>query len=606
MPTFASRFRHRLLTVTGAAPWLLLLPGYKLWLVLESQVGLPRALATFAALSALTAIACALVAALWAWLPVGRRPGRLATVWPFWLALGSGWLLGLTVFYLHPRLAPMPVLAGSALAILALAVAFWRKAEDERRLVSGLLLKGSRLALVVPWLGLPWVVADRLADRPLPAVAAPGTAPVAGAPKRIVLISFDALRARSTSLHTPALGNTPHLAALAREATWYTRCHAVADRTQVAMPALLSGRDPQAIFARIENRLGHLREGRVTGLAGYLRPAGYQAYFAGMLLSPQAFGMAGEYVDGRVRARFVHPNEFNVRRYVPLAEVFDWAVRQVRSGGRDFAPEDDHLRAARQTFADARDTLRAHPERTFVWVHVGVPHDPYYDVPAADLGGALHPERYRRVTSAMLNDKDRYSPEFERVYERYVAFGDAELGRFMGGLKADGLWDDTMVIVTADHGQQFGVGKRPHGAGVAPEDIAHVPLLIRAPRQSAPARFDGHVGHLDVVPTVLAHVYGRSAEGLPGRPLSGAPVPDDRIVFTWAAFGRFSHEAKHRRQPQTIAAYQGRYKYMVERVHGARALYDLQDDPRETTDLKARHPAIWRRLEAATEAAYGR
>jgi arylsulfatase A-like enzyme len=606
MPSFQARFRRALLTLWGAAPLALLLPAYKLWLVLESQVGVPRALATFGVLAALTAIACAPLAALWAWLPVGRRPGRLAAVWPFWLTLGSGWLLGMTVFYLHPRLAPAPILVGTGLAAIALAVAFWRKPEEEQRLVAGMLLAGGRLVLVAPWLGLPWVVADVVADRPLPVVAAPGTAAAPGAPKRIVLITFDAMRARSTSLHTPALGNTPHLAALAREATWYTRCHAVADRTQVTMPALLSGRDPQAIFARIDNRLGHLREGRVTGLAGYLKPAGYQAYFAGMLLAPEAFGMGDEFAGSRVHARFVHPNEFNVRSYVPLGEVFDWARRQVGSGGRDFAPEDDHVRAARRTFDDARETLRAHPGRTFVWVHVGVPHDPYYDVPAADLGGALHPERYRRVTAAMLNSKDRYSPEFERIYERYVAFGDAELGRFMAGLKADGLWHDTMVIVTADHGQQFGVGKRPHGGGVAPEDIAHVPLLIRTPGQAEARRVDGHVGHLDLVPTVLAQVYGRSAEGLAGRPLGAGPVPADRVVFTWAGFGRFSRQDVHRRQPQTIAAYQGRYKYTVERVGGARALYDLQVDPRETTDLKARHPAVLRRLEAATEQAYGR
>lgn len=606
MPSFQARFRRALLTVAGAAPLALLLPGYKLWLVLESQVGLPRALATFMGLSLLTAIACVPLAALWAGLPLARRAGRLATVWPFWLTLGSGWLLGMTVFYLHPRLAPLPVLIGSGVAAIALAVTFWRKPEDERRFVSGLLLMGGRLALAAPWLGLPWVAADMAADRPLPAVALPESGPVPQAPKRIVLISFDALRARSTSLHTPALGTTPHLAALAREATWYTHCHAAADRTQVSMPALLSGRDPQAIFARIDNRLGHLREGRVMGLAGYLKPAGYQAHFAGMFLAPQAFGMDGEYADSRVDARFLHPNEFNVRSYVPLGEVFGWAGRQLLTGGRDFAPEDDHMRAARRTFDHARDTLRAQSGRTFVWVHVGVPHDPYYDVPAADLGGEMHPERYRRITSAMLNDKQHYSPEFERIYERYVAFGDAELGRFVKGLKADGLWDDTMLIVTADHGQQFGVGKRPHGAGVAPEDIAHVPLLIRTPQQSVARRVDGHVGHLDVVPTVLEQVYGRSAEGLAGRPLGAAPVPDDRIVFTWAGYGRYSPHAVHRKQPQTIAAYQGRYKYVVERVGGTQTLYDLQADPRETTDMKASHPAIWRRLEAATDATYSR
>jgi hypothetical protein len=109
-----------------------------------------------------------------------------------------------------------------------------------------------------------------------------------------------------------------------------------------------------------------------------------------------------------------------------------------------------------------------------------------------------------------------------------------------------------------------------------------------------------------VVPTVLDRVYGQPAEGLAGRPLSADPVPDDRVLFTWAAYGRYSAHAVHRKQPQTIAAYQGRYKYTLERVHGTQRLYDLQADPRETTDLKATHPAVFQRLAAATETTYGR
>ena len=107
-----------------------------------------------------------------------------------------------------------------------------------------------------------------------------------------------------------------------------------------------------------------------------------------------------------------------------------------------------------------------------------------------------------------------------------------------------------------------------------------------------------------MVPTVLAQVYGRPVSGLPGLPLLHADVPADRTTFTWASFGRVSHVKVHQQQPQTIAAYQGPYKYVVERVHGGEALYDLTADPRETTDLKARHPEVWKRLKASTTAAY--
>jgi arylsulfatase A-like enzyme len=238
--------------------------------------------------------------------------------------------------------------------------------------------------------------------------------------------------------------------------------------------------------------------------------------------------------------------------------------------------------------------LEASEGRTFLWLHVGGPHVPYYDVDREDIGRTLHPQRYRRVWEQQVTQaNERQMREYERIYERYVAFLDGELGRFIQGVKADGNWDGALVILTADHGERFKVGTRAHGYGTIAEDVTHVPLVIKAPAQRERVRLDTPAATIDVVPTILAAVYRPNPPGFPGRPLLPAPAPSPRTLYTWARYEHFVEAGV----AGAIAAYRHPYKYAIDYSARRESLYDLSQDPEAVKDVQQQHPQVFRALQ---------
>ncbi|MDB5096802.1 MAG: sulfatase [Cyanobacteria bacterium RYN_339] len=586
MPSFLKTWG----AITGALPLVLAWWIYKLAITVSSQAGAMRTWAVFEVLGLGAVVATGLVAAL---LRRWVRPptGGLAIAF-YGLVLANVALTGLSIFFLTPRFAPKLVLVGLAVLMATLFIRFVRSEPETRAFMARALWLGGLALVVGLFLPAPWVIATSLHDRPhlpvSPLAAALPRRP--DAPKHIVLVTFDALRARSTSLGNPNSGATPTLAALARESTVFTNMRAASDNTLVSLPTVLTGVRPSDYFPHIGNNSIYLREGFLTGIAGFLAPAGYHAYYATMLVNPLIFGLENEFTAGRMTSGMFRRNQFNTRQFLPLAPAFAWTREKLAGHWDDDADLGrNEVLATAETFQDGLRYLQNDPGPAFLWVHVAVPHTPYYDVPASAAAEPGDPARFQRVTEAQVAAA---SParlrEYEQIYEHYVHFGDAQLGRFLAGLRAAGLYDDTMVVVTSDHGEDFGQpGHIPHGNGIATEDISHVPLLVHLPGQHEARRVDALVGHRDLVPTVLDRVYGHVPAGLAGLPLLAGPIPTDRYLFTWAMSTKYIPALK---QAQTIAAFHEQYKYLVRYPTREESLYDLRQDPEATTNLAGHFP----------------
>lgn len=598
------RFWPLFIAIAGALPFAVAHLAYQLGLLITSQAGLVRTLGVLAVFS----LALAGLAALLALIAIGLGLDRRLAAWRPWgqagftvVAIASLINLGLCVFYWSPKLAPLPYKLGAVVALVAVAAAVVRQSSQERALAARTFSRLGLAALVGPWLAMPWVVHGALGDQPrIPQSPLPPVQPRlrADAPKRIVLVTFDALRARSTSVQTPGLGTTPTLEAIAREGAYFTNCHSVADQTVVSMASVLSGIRPMPLLKKVQNRLGYQREGTVTGLAGYLAAAGYRSYYATMLIDPSVFGMAKEFVGGTYNARIMMPSAFNTASYLPVAEAAHWLAGKLTGHEQDDVYEQQRLRAARQTLAEARRCLQRSPERTFMWVHMGLPHDQYYSVPPeADDGVHLNPWICERLDLKELKSDDPATlKHYERVYEDYIRFGDHELGRFVAGLKQDGLWDDTMVVVVSDHGEQFLPGQAGHGFGSLTEDAVHVPLLVRVPHQR-PLRSNAPVTHLDVAPTILAQVFADPL-ALEGRSLLGASMPTNRVVFS---NGLYAKQVLGQDGPWNYAAFMDRFKYRVDLATHEEGLFDYAADPLDQNNLAARYPEMVHQLRELVE-----
>jgi arylsulfatase A-like enzyme len=172
------------------------------------------------------------------------------------------------------------------------------------------------------------------------------------------------------------------------------------------------------------------------------------------------------------------------------------------------------------------------------------------------------------------------------LYDSEVRMADYELGRVLAAVAESGLADETLVVVTSDHGEAFlEHGQMVHGTALYPE-MLRVPLVIHLPGQRQGVRVGYPVQNVDVMPTVLDAVglpVPREVQGrirLPG--LDRGPAP----VFSEASFGtRLARVAE------------GRFAFLAdpEATAGGR-LFDRDDDPLETRDAAPQFPRAARRL----------
>lgn len=593
-PSFSRRFRAGWWLLAGWVPLLVGFLLYRFAVLVDSQIGTVRALGVLAVADlvalAVLAVGAALVAATG--LDVEALERRLRPLLMVGAVVNLA-AVGLAIKFLSPFAAPRTWQYGTLAAIAVLAIAFFRYREENRAFVAGALRKLGLAALAVPLLASPVVVVGAFTDKPR-LTPPPGPVPLrADAPKRIVLVTYDALRARSA---TPEA--MPALAAIAREGTAFDHCIASSDRTRLAMPAMLSGIAPQDFGPFAKNKCMFVRRGAVTGLAGHLSAAGYESYYATQFVDPSSFGMGEEFKAGTTRTVLFRPSELNAPAFLPLAEVAGWLRRDFWTMGTTKSAETgNELEDTRAAFDQGVKYLQGAAGPTFLWVHVAVPHAPYFDVPAADIGKPLRSSSYKKVTvrQALYADAEA-ARRYEQMYEGYVRYGDWALGRFVASLKAEGLWDDTLLVVTADHGESFKPGAMTHSVGDLSEDIAHVPLVIRDPARRKAARVPTTVSQLDIAPTILARTFQKTPSWLPGVSLLG-PLPENRLVYAWAPPDGFKVEDWT--LTHAIAAYQDGYKYLENVEEGRGALYAIRTDPLETRNLAASQPERTTRLKHA-------
>ena len=328
-------------------------------------------------------------------------------------------------------------------------------------------------------------------------------------PQHLILVTVDTLRADRLGVYGHPLELTPHLDALAKQSVVFRHAFAPAPFTLASLAGLLTGRYPDAIG--IQSNAAELPSTILT-LAERLQASGFRT--------------------GAVVSNFV------ARRQSGLDQGFErYDDRMGEREGRRLMPE----RRAKQTTTDALamlDELRESGGRVFLWVHYQDPHGPYtapsnYRSPPGPAPVGVRDRRLTVFPPKIVGlggipdyqqlGSERHSAVYRAGYHAEIRFLDAQLGAFFEAVRARGLWEETAIAVTADHGEGLGEEGHwfAHGELVAPAETA-VPLLLRVPGQGAAAR-DDLASLLDLLPTLLA-VLGEplsepaSAEA-PGRDL---------------------------------------------------------------------------------------
>jgi len=165
------------------------------------------------------------------------------------------------------------------------------------------------------------------------------------------------------------------------------------------------------------------------------------------------------------------------------------------------------------------------------------------------------------------------------AYFGLVTLADACIGRVIEALKAQGFWDDAVVIFTMDHGESLG-SHRLFEKMTMYEESSHVPLFVKPPG-GAGGRRPQMVGHVDIAPTLCDYAGLGEMPGAWGQSLRGVV---DNPDTTWrdATFGEFNGDQA--RAYPSRAVFTERYKYIYH-FCADDELYDLQEDPQETRSL---------------------
>jgi arylsulfatase A-like enzyme len=241
-------------------------------------------------------------------------------------------------------------------------------------------------------------------------------------------------------------------------------------------------------------------------------------------------------------------------------------------------------------------------ERFFLYAHFREPHFPYDPGPPFDtqFGPDAPLTTLQRRDKAWYTDvnQGRVTPTADeiahlvRLYDGNLAYVDRQVGALRRALEAQGLWDRTVVIVTADHGEQLHEhGYVSHSAQVF-EQSAHVPLVVRMPGGPRGTTVAQMVDLLDLAPTVLDLFgapdtpFAKQAQGgtlLPALvgagPRTGGTAGEGVLALSRTVWDR-----------PVYALRDQRYKLIYDTRTGSEALYDLAEDGGETKDLSAAQP----------------
>lgn len=272
----------------------------------------------------------------------------------------------------------------------------------------------------------------------------------------VVLVIVDAIRWDHTGLGGYEKQTTPYLDTLAEEALLFTRAYSQSSATMLSIPSILTGRDPSMMEWEQGKRL-EPTDDEVT-LARRLDDLGYHT----AIIAVKYFS---DFLQ-RIREPYEH----------------DQIVRNKKGEDSDW-----YTGRAGPLVVESIRYIEAHAEDEdpfFLTLYIPEPHHTY------DKHGFG------------LSD---FGKKAKDLYDGEIANADRHIGFLIEYLKYRGLWDDTIFVVTSDHGEEF----KEHGgkkhARTCYVESTHVPLVVHVPGVEH-AKIDHPVGLMDIVPTILESV----------------------------------------------------------------------------------------------------
>jgi len=408
------------------------------------------------------------------------------------------------------------------------------------------------------------------------------TAARAGAPD-ILFIVLDTVRSRNLSVYGYTRPTTPEIERWMRDGVRFDHALATASWTLPSHATMFTGRFPHELSAdwltpldAAQPTLAEVLSGQGYATAGFVANTHYCSHETGLA---RGFSHYEDYVISVPQimftssfARFLSGTRFVQRKLLrKSAEEINNEFLQWLSRRQEARPYFVFL-----NYMDAHDPYQP-----------PAPFDRLYSAPGAakvveGLSDALAAPKWPPEVRQAALDK----------YDESIAYLDHQLGRLFAELKRQGRWDDTLVVITADHGEEFGErGLYFHGNSLYRGSL-EVPLLLRFPPAIPAGRsIAATVSLKDLAATVLA-VTGARAE-LPGRSLArywegratDSAASDDALLMELNYSPWLPKDAPIAKGPMK-AVLQDNLR-LIRNGDSREELFDFANDPAESRDLAA-------------------
>jgi arylsulfatase A-like enzyme len=364
----------------------------------------------------------------------------------------------------------------------------------------------------------------------------------------VLLLVVDSLRPDHLRLYGYRHETSPHIDEIGKDAWVFRNAYAQSSTTRISMPSLLGGRSP----GTMQWRSGPDPDPAELMLPALLKRHGYQTTLV--------------------------LNQYMRRATPGLQRPFDNVA--VTPKGVDWRSGDHAIALA----IGAIDRAHAQGRPFFVTMHFDDVHHPY----KAHEG--------RAVPTFSSSDANVQS------YDRCIAAFDNILRVLTAHLKNQNLWDETIFILTSDHGEEFEEhGGTIHSATCYAESV-RVPLVVRVPGQAA-ADVEPRVALIDVVPTLVEALdLPRGEVNVDGQSLFVPVLAPERVDAERPMFCSVFQLLKGRKNFFIRSVRDGRFTLVHELLSDRRELYDTARDPGEKRDIAASDPETVARLGALLEA----
>lgn len=489
------------------------------------------------------------------------------------------------------RLACVSLAGGVTTVVLGLSGSRPARSAAMRRLIAGALIIVGLFVAVERWRD-----AGRRHQAPVPAAA-----PLANAPN-VLLIVLDTVRADALSAYGAARNTSPHLARLAQEGVRFEHARAAAPWTLASIASMLTGRWPYELPVGPQSAL----DGAHATLAEYLASRGYATggFTANYIFCTGRYGLDrgfSHYVERGISLDDLLGSSALGRQVFPLVDSarFEWS----RLIGATPRPNAVDLRyfTRRRSAGELNSAFLAWLSKQngrpfFAFMNYFDAHAPYLTPPGPRKHFGLLPESRAEYEMLRNWDEDRMKglwgkeksiPPTDReralardCYDDCIAYMDQQVARLLAELDRRGLRENTLVIITADHGEEFGEnGLYGHFLSLHRAEL-DVPLLIIEPSNIPAKRTVAEPVSLRNLPATVVDVLGLAGESpFPGRSLARfwKPRNSDELLSDEPVLSELS--------TLSLRALLSGTKVYIHHGDGIEQLFDHKDDPWETRDL---------------------